>query len=148
MTGLRRGFPAGLGACLAAALAAAGLTAVSGPGAAAAAAAPPTVSLRLLLVGEGSADPTTAAWQAALTSEGVPYTLVTAAGTAPNETVNLPALSSGGTGNSTVSSSPTPRRTTPPGNWPPWTVGASVAGTAVVSAAGAAGSGCPEPRKW
>ena len=40
----------------------------------------------MLLIGEGSADPTTAAWQAALTSQGVPYTLVTAAGTAPNET--------------------------------------------------------------
>ena len=53
----------------------------------------------VLLIGEGSADPTTAAWQAALTSEGVPYTLVTASGSAPSETVNLPALSSGGTGN-------------------------------------------------
>jgi hypothetical protein len=81
------------------ALAAAGLTAVSGPVPAAAAAAPPTVKLRALLIGEGSGDPTTAAWQAALTSEGVPYTLVTAAGAAPGETVSLPALSSGGTGN-------------------------------------------------
>ncbi len=98
MAGLRRGFRAGLGGCLATALAAAGLTVVSGPGAAAAA-APPTLNLRVLLIGEGSADPTTAAWQAVLTSEGVPYTLVTAAGSAPDETVNLPALSSGGTGN-------------------------------------------------
>ena len=99
MTVFRRGFPAGLSACLAAALAAAGLTAAGGPAATAAAAGPPTVDLRILLIGEGSADPTTAAWQSALTSEGVPYTLVTAGGSAPNETVNLPALSSGGTGN-------------------------------------------------
>ncbi len=99
MTVLRRGFPAGLSACLAAALAAAGLTAMGGPAATASAAGPPTVNLKILLIGEGSADPTTAAWQAALTSEGVPYTLVTASGSAPNETVNLPALSSGGTGN-------------------------------------------------
>jgi hypothetical protein len=80
-------------------LAAAGLTAVGGPGAAAAAAAPPTLNLRVLLIGEGSADPMTAAWQAVLTSEGVPYTVATASGSAPGETVNLPALSSGGTGN-------------------------------------------------
>ena len=99
MTVFRRGFPAGLSACLAAALAAAGLTAAGGLAAAAAAAGPPTVNLRILLIGEGSADPTTAAWQAALTGEGVPYTLVTASGSAPDETVNLPALSGGGTGN-------------------------------------------------
>jgi hypothetical protein len=88
-----------LSACLAGALAAAGLTAAVGPAATASAAGPPAVNLRILLIGEGSADPTTAAWQAALTSEGVPFTLVTASGSAPNETVNLPALSSGGTGN-------------------------------------------------
>jgi hypothetical protein len=99
VTVLRRGFPAGLSACLAAALAAAGLTAAGGPAATASAAGPPTVNLRILLVGEGSADPTTAAWQAALTAEGVPYALVTASGSAPSETVNLPALSSGGAGN-------------------------------------------------
>ena len=99
MTALRRGFPVGLSAFLAAALAAAGLTAAGGLAATAAAAGPPTVNLRVLLIGEGSADPTTAAWQASLTSEGVPYTLVTASGSAPNETVTLPALSSGGTGN-------------------------------------------------
>src|SRR6266487_3300201 len=40
-----------------------------------------------------------AAGQAALTSQGVPYTLVTASGTPPSETVNLPALTSGSTGN-------------------------------------------------
>jgi hypothetical protein len=89
VTVLRRGFPAGLSTCLAAALAAAGLAAAAGP---------PTVNLRILLIGEGSADPTTAAWQAALTAEGVPYTLVTASGSAPSETVDLPALSNGGTG--------------------------------------------------
>jgi hypothetical protein len=98
VTGLHRGFLAGLSTCLTAALMTAGLTAVSGPGTAALAAAPPMVNLRVLLIGEGSGDPTTAAWQAALTSEGVPYTLVTAAGSAPSETLNLPALSSGGTG--------------------------------------------------
>jgi Putative Ig domain len=86
-----------LAQCLAAALVASGLAA-GGMGAASAA-APPTLNLKVLLVGEGSADVTTAAWQAALTSEGVPYTLVTATGTAPDETVNLPTLSSGSTGN-------------------------------------------------
>jgi hypothetical protein len=99
VTGYRRGFWAGLSAWLAAALAATGLTAAGGPATAAAASGPPTVNLQVLLIGEGSADPTTAAWQAALTSEGVPYTLITASGSAPSETVNLPALSSGGTGN-------------------------------------------------
>jgi hypothetical protein len=88
----------GLSACLVAALAAAGLTVVGGPAATASAAGPPTVNLRILLIGEGSTDPTTAAWQAALSGEGVPYTLVTASGSAPSETVSLPALSSGGTG--------------------------------------------------
>jgi hypothetical protein len=62
------------------------------------AATPPTLDLQVLLIGEGSSDATTAAWQEALTTEGVPYTLVTATGTAPNETVTLPALSSGNTG--------------------------------------------------
>ena len=99
MTGHRRARPAALKACLAAALAGGCLTAVAGQGAGASAAAPPAVNLRILLIGEGASDVTTAAWQAALASEGVPYTLVTATGTAPNETVNLPALSSGGTGN-------------------------------------------------
>jgi hypothetical protein len=119
VTVLRRGFPAGLSTCLAAALAAAGLAAAGGPAATAAAAGPPTVNLRILLIGEGSADPTTAAWQAALTAEGVPYTLVTASGSAPSETVDLPALSNGGTGdfNGVVIADSPP--TTPPGNWRP-----------------------------
>lgn len=61
----------------------------------AAAATPSTLSLRVLLIGEGPSDPTTAAWQSALASEGVPYTLATASG----GTVTLPQLSSGTTGN-------------------------------------------------
>jgi hypothetical protein len=87
-----------LAQCLTAVLVAVGLAATAGAGTASAA-APPTLNLKVLLIGEGSADVTTAAWQAALTSEGVPYTLVTATGSAPNETVSLPALSSGSTGN-------------------------------------------------
>jgi hypothetical protein len=75
------------------------MAATAGAAAPASAATAPTLNLRVLLIGEGSSDVTTAAWQAALTSEGVPYTLVTATGTAPNETVSLPALSSGTTGN-------------------------------------------------
>ena len=51
MTGLRRGFWAGLSGCLAAALAVTGLTAAGSP-VAAAAAGPPTVNLRVLLIGE------------------------------------------------------------------------------------------------
>ena len=74
------------------------LAATAGAGASAAA-TPPQLDLKILLIGEGSADVTTAAWQAALNSEGVPYTLVTASGTAPSETVSLPALSSGNVGN-------------------------------------------------
>ena len=66
---------------------------------AAAAATPAQLNLKILLVGEGSSDVTTAAWQAALNSEGVPYTLVTATGSAGAETVTLPALSSGNVGN-------------------------------------------------
>ena len=65
----------------------------------ASAATPPTLNLKILLIGDGSADVTTAAWEAALTSEGVPYTEVTATGTSPSQTVTLPALSSGTTGN-------------------------------------------------
>lgn len=65
----------------------------------ASAAAPPTLALKILLLGQGSTDPTTAAWQSALDAEGVPYTLVTASGGAPTQTVTLPALSSGNVGN-------------------------------------------------
>ncbi|WP_329578832.1 Ig domain-containing protein [Kitasatospora sp. NBC_01250] len=59
------------------------------------AATPPQLDLKVLLVGGGSDDPTTTAWQKALDTEGVPYTLVTAAGAIGSETVTLPALSSG-----------------------------------------------------
>ena len=65
----------------------AGLTAA---GAAASAATPPTLDLKVLLIGEGtsptgqnSTDVTTAAWESALTNEGVPYTEVDATGSAP-----------------------------------------------------------------
>jgi len=71
---------------------------VAGLNSTAAAATPPQLDLKVLLIGEGSADPTTAAWQSALTSEGVPFDLVTANGTDPGaKTVTLPALSDGST---------------------------------------------------
>jgi hypothetical protein len=64
------------------------------------AAAPPTLSLNVLLIGNGNSDPTTAAWQSALTSEGVTYTNATAVGTTYGaETINLPALTTGSLGN-------------------------------------------------
>jgi hypothetical protein len=63
------------------------------------AAAPPTLNLNVLLIGTGSSDPTTAAWQSALSSEGVAYTSVTAAGASGSETVALPALTTGSVGN-------------------------------------------------
>ena len=72
---------------------------VAGLGASASAASPPKLDLNVLLIGTGSSDPTTSAWQAALSSEGVPYTLATATGAYGSETVTLPALSSGNTGN-------------------------------------------------
>ena len=62
---------------------------------------PPQASLKVLLIGDGAADPTTAAWETALTKEGVPYQEVTAAntGTQGSWTVALPALTTGTTGN-------------------------------------------------
>jgi hypothetical protein len=61
-----------------------------------------TLDLRILLIGEppaaGVADPTTSAWESALATDGVQYTEVDAAGTAPNQTITLPALFSGTTG--------------------------------------------------
>ncbi|HEX9336009.1 MAG TPA: hypothetical protein VF892_08985, partial [Pseudonocardiaceae bacterium] len=66
---------------------------------AASAATPAQLNLRILLVGGGSGDPTTDAWQATLNSEGVPYTLATATGAYGGETVTLPTLSSGTVGN-------------------------------------------------
>ena len=98
MSGHGRGATTRLSAVLVAVLAASGL-AVTGGAAATVSATPLQLNLKILLVGEGSSDVTTAAWQAALNTEGVPYTLVTASGTAPDETVTLPALSSGTTGN-------------------------------------------------
>src|SRR5664279_881770 len=63
------------------------------------AATPPTLNLNMLLIGTGSSDPTTAAWQSALSSEGVAYTLATATGAYGSETVTLPALTAGSVGN-------------------------------------------------
>ncbi len=62
------------------------------------AATPVTLDLKVLLIGTGSSDPTTAAWASALTSEGVPYTEVTATGAYGAETVTLPTLSAGSVG--------------------------------------------------
>ncbi len=63
--------------------------------------APPSVSLKVLLIGSGSADPTTVAWESALSSEGLPYTEVTAANTGAlgSWQVALPALTTGTQGN-------------------------------------------------
>src|SRR5664280_282678 len=65
----------------------------------AAAATPVQLNLNVLLIGTGSSDPTTAAWQSALSSEGVAYTSVTASGSFGAETVALPALTTGSVGN-------------------------------------------------
>jgi hypothetical protein len=65
----------------------------------AAAATPVQLNLNVLLIGTGSSDPTTAAWQSALSSEGVAYTSVTASGGYGAETVSLPALTTGSVGN-------------------------------------------------
>ncbi len=65
----------------------------------AAATTPVQLDLKVLLVGTGSTDPTTAAWQSALSQEGVAYTEVTATGTYGAETVTLPALTTGSVGN-------------------------------------------------
>src|ERR1035438_7815755 len=65
----------------------------------AAAATPVQLNLNVLLIGTGSSDPTTAAWQSALSSEGVAYTSVTASGSFGAETVSLPALTTGSVGN-------------------------------------------------
>jgi hypothetical protein len=58
-------------------------------------ATPVQLDLKVLLVGTGSTDPTTAAWESALSNEGVPYTATGAYG---SETVTLPALTSGSVG--------------------------------------------------
>ena len=105
VAGRRRRGVRWLGLSLAAVLSAAGMAAAGTASAAttakaattanaatAATATPPTLDLKVLLIGSGSADPTTGAWEAALSSEGVPYTEVTAAGAIGSETVTLPAL--------------------------------------------------------
>ena len=67
----------------------------------AAAATPVQLDLKVLLIGAGSTDPTTAAWQSALSQEGVAYTEVTATNTATygSYAVTLPALTTGSVGN-------------------------------------------------
>ena len=51
-----------------------------------------SLDLKVLLIGQNGGDPTTAAWQSELTSEGVAYTLVVAQGSPGSETVTLPTL--------------------------------------------------------
>ena len=66
----------------------------------AAAATAPQVDLRVLLIGDAATqDSATAAWQSTLSSDGVAYTMATASGSYSAETVSLPPLSSGSTGN-------------------------------------------------
>ena len=66
----------------------------------AAAASPPQLDLRVLLIGDTATQgTTTAAWESSLSSDGVAYTLVTASGSYSAETVTLPSLTSGSTGN-------------------------------------------------
>ena len=83
-------------ACAAAAVAA--LLGTSLSGGAANASTAPTLNLRVLLIGGGSGDPTTNAWESALSSEGVAYTEADGAGALGSQTVALPALTSGTTG--------------------------------------------------
>jgi len=66
----------------------------------AAAATPPLLQLRILLIGDTATQgSSTAAWESSLSSDGVAYTLVTSSGAYGSETVTLPTLSSGSTGN-------------------------------------------------
>lgn len=58
----------------------------------------PQLDLKILLIGSGQGDPTTEAWQNALDTEGVAYSLATATGDVGSETVSLPTLSSGAHG--------------------------------------------------
>jgi Putative Ig domain len=95
VAGRRRWGTRWLGLGVAAVLSTTGLAAVN---VAASAATSNTLNLRILLIGDGNAAPETAAWESALSTEGVPYTEVDSAGTAPAETVTLPALSTGTTG--------------------------------------------------
>jgi hypothetical protein len=63
-----------------------------------ASATPNSIALKVLLVGNGVSDPTTAAWEAALSNEGVSYTEVDANTSETPWTLSLPTLSSGSTG--------------------------------------------------
>ena len=66
----------------------------------AAAATPLQLDLRVLLIGDTATQgSTTAAWASSLSSDGVAYTTVTASGSYGSETVALPPLASGSTGN-------------------------------------------------
>ena len=69
-----------------------------GPNSSAFAATPPQLDLKVLLIGEGTTEPTTAAWQSALTNQGVPFDMVTASGVPGGTTVTLPTLSDGNVG--------------------------------------------------
>jgi len=93
-----------LGVAISIAMVAGSLAASSGT---AFAATPNTLDLKVLLVGDGASDATTAAWASVLNTEGVPYTEVDATGASSTAgtstatgswTLTLPALSSGTTG--------------------------------------------------
>src|SRR5271170_3734239 len=66
-----------LAAAISIAMVAGSLAASSGT---AFAATPNTLDLKVLLIGDGASDATTAAWESALNTEGVPYTEVDAGG--------------------------------------------------------------------
>jgi hypothetical protein len=75
-----------------------GVVALPAQSAGAATSTAPTLGLKVLLIGgsptSGNAEPTTTAWEDALTSEGVPFTEVDGAGLYGAETVTLPTLTS------------------------------------------------------
>src|ERR1035438_5170427 len=80
------------------ALALFGVVAIPAQDAGAATSTAPTVALKVLLIGDGASDPTTVAWEDALTTEGVAFTEVDAVGTTSgSETVALPALTTSAT---------------------------------------------------
>ena len=74
-----------------------GAVAIPAQSAGAATSTAPTVALKVLVIGDGATDPTTVAWEDALTSEGVPFTEVDATGAYGSETVTIPALTSSAT---------------------------------------------------
>jgi len=86
---------------LAMALALLGVVAIPAQSAGAATSTAPTLALKILLIGgpptSGTPDVTTAAWAAALTTEGVPFTEVDGVGAYGSETVTLPALTTSAT---------------------------------------------------